>query len=36
MDESLKIHCNPTLAEFYMAEGQRLAHTGSWAFKPDS
>jgi PAS domain S-box-containing protein len=22
-------------AEFYLAEGQRLAHTGSWAFTPD-
>jgi PAS domain S-box-containing protein len=22
------------LAEFYLAEGQRLAHTGSWAFDP--
>jgi PAS domain-containing protein len=21
-------------AEFYLAEGQRLAHTGSWAFSP--
>ena len=21
-------------AEFYLAEGQRLAHTGSWAFTP--
>jgi hypothetical protein len=21
-------------AEFYLAEGQRLAHTGSWAFNP--
>jgi PAS domain S-box-containing protein len=23
------------LAEFYLAEGQRLAHMGSWAFDPD-
>ena len=30
-------HAEETLkqSEFYLAEGQRLAHAGSWSFKPD-
>src|ERR1700759_1139337 len=40
MDEPLRTEPRPTanpvsahtLAELYLAEGQRLAHTGSWAF----
>ncbi|MEA2655714.1 MAG: hypothetical protein QOI23_1079, partial [Chloroflexota bacterium] len=39
MDESLRTELRdtpnliPAQAELYLAEGQRLAHTGSWAFK---
>ena len=35
MDQSLEAPLQARRAEFYLAEAQRLAHTGSWSFNAD-